>query len=386
MRIHPEINSLLDNCIAFRQSLHRIPETGFEEYETGAFIERELRRCSPDRIERLAGTGLKAVYYAKNPAETVAFRADMDGLNSKELCDVPYKSTHEGKMHGCGHDGHMTILLLLAKLLSAHREELRSNVVLLFQPAEEGKGGASRMIAGGAMKNPDVDRIFGLHVWPEVPKGKVGIRWGSMMAQTCEFDIVVHGRSAHAASPQMGVDAVVSASTLVTLFQTAISRNVDPHQDALLTIGKIKGGVARNVIADQVTMNATLRVFSKNVYDQLMQRLYYMAEGLTVATGAKFDIIELMHYPCVDNPRHMVEDFYRYMDDMADVVLVEPVMAAEDYSCYQQEVPGLFFFLGIGGGKNSAPLHNGNFDFDEDALLMGLEVYRRILGLCKSGA
>ena len=380
MQIDQSVQALLQDCIEIRHSLHKIPERGFKEFKTSAYVRKTLEKTSPDSIESLAGTGLKAVYYTPGADETIAFRADMDGLNTEELCDTPYKSTHPGKMHGCGHDGHMTVLLLLAKLISANRDRLKANIVLLFQPAEEGKGGAGRMINDGAMQNPKIDRIYGLHLWPDVPKGKFGMRWGPLMAMACEFDIAVHGVSAHGASPQKGVDAVVAASTLITLLQTAISRDIDPHKDALLTIGRISGGVARNIIADEVIMNATLRVFEQQVYDQLIQRIYSMADGLAVAMGAKFEITELMHYPCVSNPRELVEDFYNYLD-AEDIVLIDSVLAAEDFSCYQNEVPGLFFFLGAGGGKNSAPLHNNYFDFDEDALLYGLEVYRRLLGL-----
>ncbi|NCB31222.1 MAG: amidohydrolase, partial [Clostridia bacterium] len=279
------------------------------------------------------------------------------------------------------HDGHMTMLLLTAKLIHENRAKLHTNVVLLFQPAEEGKGGARNMVAEGALENPHVDRIYGLHVWPTVPSGKFGVRWGPMMAQTCEFDILVHGKSAHGASPQMGVDAIVSAAELITLLQTAITRNVDPHQDTLLTIGKIQGGVAHNVIADEVTLSGTLRVFSSAVYDQLRQRITAMINGLSTATGAKFDFKELMHYPCVDNPRPLVEEFYTYLDDMSDVMLVEPVMAAEDFAYYQKNIPGLFVFLGIQGGKNEHSLHNCHFDFDEENLLLGVELYARLLGL-----
>ena len=380
MQIHEELAALFDDCVMIRHSLHRIPELGFEESKTSELVCSILENYPPDTVEILAGTGVKAVYYAENPKMTIAFRADMDALKIEEANDVPYKSTHEGKMHACGHDGHTAILLLLAKLLHDHRDKLTVNVVLLFQPAEEGRGGAYKMISDGVLKNPVVDRIYGMHLWPDVPKGKIGIRWGPMMAKTCEFDITVLGVSSHGASPQNGVDAVVVAALLITTLQTAITRNVDPHSGAVLTIGKIIGGMARNIIADKVVMNATMRVFSQQAYDQLMQRMRAMTDGIAVATGAKFEIDELQYFPCVDNPRYLVEDFYNYMD-MEDIVLVDPVMAAEDFSCYQQEVPGIFMFLGAGGGKNIAPLHNNQFDFDEDALLYGVEVYRRLLGL-----
>lgn len=386
MQLHPQVQALLQDCIQLRQALHRIPETGFDLFKTHAFVMEQLESCGPDRLETLATTGIKAVFLSPGAQETIALRADMDGIPTSELTEAPYASTHPGSMHGCGHDGHMTMLLLAARLIRANREKLTKNVVLLFQPAEEGKGGARIMIQEGALEHPHVDRIYGMHVWPTVTAGKVGVRWGPMMAQTCEFDMLVHGKSAHGASPQMGVDAIVCAAELITVLQTAITRNVDPHQDVLLTIGKIQGGVAHNVIADEVKLSGTLRVFSPAVYDQLRQRVGSMVQGLSMATGAKFEFKELMHYPCVNNPRPLVEDFYTYLDSMEDVELVEPVMAAEDFAYYQQSIPGLFVFLGIQAGKNQQPLHNCKFDFDEENLLLGVELYARLIGLWRKKA
>ena len=302
MELRQEVLGLLERCVSLRRRLHQIPETGYEEIDTQRFVLERLEACRPDRLETLAGTGVRAVFFAPEAKETIAFRADMDALNITEENETDYVSQRPGKMHACGHDGHMTMLLLLAELVSRHRDEMTKNVVLLFQPAEEGGGGAKRMIEAGALQDPPVDRIYGIHIWPSVPKGKIGVRWGPMMAQTLEFDIIVHGRSAHGASPQLGVDAVVVAAELIGLLQTAITRNLDPHEDALLTIGKISGGTARNIIADKVTLNATLRVFSSSVYAKLSERIRDMLQGLTLATGATFEFKKLMQYPCVDNP------------------------------------------------------------------------------------
>lgn len=380
MELHPEVSALLEQCIAFRRDLHQIPETCFQEFETQAYLLDALTRLHPDKLERMAQTGVRAVFYSDHPVSTIAFRADMDGLQTAECNDVPYISHHEGRMHACGHDGHMTMLLLLAQLVSRNRARLPYNIVLLFQPAEEGQNGARHMIDAGALKDPDVRQIYGMHLWPSVPKGKIGVRWGAMMAQTLEFDVHVYGKSAHGASPQLGVDAVVAAAELITFLQAIITRNVDPHQDAVLTFGKISGGKARNIIADEVTLNGTLRTFKSEVYQQMDQHLHAMLSGLEMATGARFEMLPLMHYPCVDNPRPLVEAFYQHID-MSDIVLVDPSMAAEDFACYQQEVPGLFLFLGVQGGKNEQPLHNSRFDFDEDVLLNGVEIYCRLAGL-----
>lgn len=379
MQLSREMLNMKDECTKIRRDLHRIPEIGFELHKTHEYVESLLLKCAPDKLETLAETGLKAVFYADNADKTIAFRADMDGMRNHEENKLRFRSRNRGVMHGCGHDGHMTILLLLAKWISHNRDKLSCNVVLIFQPGEEGWAGARRMINEGALKNPEVDRIYGLHLWPTVPKGKIGIHWDNLMAQTTDFEIKVRGKSAHASTPQMGVDAIVVAAELITMIQSIITRDVDPHQDALLTLGKIQGGTSHNVIADEVAMSGTLRVFSNELFDKLMRQIHALLQGLELATGANITMETIVHYPFVANPRSLVEKFYTVLDSMDDTVLVEPVMAAEDFAEYQQEVEGLFMFLGINGGRGGEPLHSSKFDFDEDVLLIGAEVFKRIL-------
>lgn len=379
MQISEQILNMKDDCVKIRRELHRIPEIGFDLHKTHEYIKPLIEQCKPDELITLAETGFKVVFYAQGAQRTIAFRADMDGMKNTEENRFRFRSRNRGVMHGCGHDGHMTILLMLAKWVSQNRDKLKCNVVLLFQPGEEGWAGARRMINEGALVNPKVDRIYGLHLWPTVPKGKIGIRWENLMAQTSDFVIKIHGKSAHASTPQMGVDAIVVAAELITMIQSVITRDVDPHQDALLTLGKINGGTAHNVIAEEVTMSGTLRVFSNELYDRLMTQIISLLKGLELATGAGISLETVVHYPYVANPREMVEKFYSVLDSMDDVVLVEPVMAAEDFAEYQQEVDGMFMFLGINGGRGGAPLHSSRFDFDEDALLVGAEAFKRIL-------
>lgn len=380
MQLHPMVEVLEKTAVRVRRDLHRIPELALAERKTQAYLLAYLEKLMPDSLERIAGTGVKAVFYAPEAAHTIALRADMDAIGVQESATHHYASQHQGRMHACGHDGHMTMLLLLAELVAPRRDTLRCNVVLLFQPAEEGYGGAKLMVEQGALETPRVDRIYGLHLWPDVPAGKLGIRWGPMMAKTMEFDLVVEGVSAHGASPQMGVDAIVAAAELISMLQSVLTRGIDPHEDALLTIGRIEGGTARNVIADRVEMNATLRTFTDRVFERITEKLLQTLKGVEMATGAKARFLEHMRYPCVDNPRYLVEDFYTYFDK-EDLTLVEPVMAAEDFSYYQQQVPGLYAFLGTGQPGHEAPLHANNFSFDERVLLYGVEVYRRLLCL-----
>lgn len=378
MKLNEQIEQLSTYCTRLRRELHKVPELGFECFETQRIILRELEQCAPDRLETIAGTGVKAVFLADRATETLAFRADMDGLPNPEEADCPWRSQHDGRMHGCGHDGHMTALLTFARWLRDHRSEVRRNIVLLFQPGEEGWGGARRMIEEGALENPRVDRIYGLHLWPTVGRGRIGVRWGEQMAQTSDFEITVYGKSAHASTPQMGIDAIVVSAELITMVQTVITRDVDPHQDALLTLGRICGGTAHNVIADEVKISGTLRTLNDALFETLTEKLHALVRGLEIATGATIRPERRVYYPVVRNPRPLVERLYGVLDSMDDTELVEPVMAAEDFAEYQRRVPGVFFFLGINGGRGGAPLHSAAFDFDEDVLLVGAEVYRRL--------
>ena len=378
MKLNEQIEQLSTYCTRLRRELHKVPELGFDCFETQRIILRELEQCAPDRLETIAGTGVKAVFLADRATETLAFRADMDGLPNPEEADCPWRSQHDGRMHGCGHDGHMTALLTFARWLRDHRSKVRRNIVLLFQPGEEGWGGARRMIEEGALENPRVDRIYGLHLWPTVGRGKIGVRWGEQMAQTSDFEITVYGKSAHASTPQMGIDAIVVSAELITMVQTVITRDVDPHQDALLTLGRICGGTAHNVIADEVKISGTLRTLNDALFETLTEKLHALVRGLEIATGATIRPERRVYYPVVRNPRPLVERLYGVLDSMEDTELVEPVMAAEDFAEYQRRVPGVFFFLGINGGRGGAPLHSAAFDFDEDVLLVGAEVYRRL--------
>ena len=379
MKLSQQIERLAPYCTRLRRELHRVPELGFDCFETQRIVLRELEQCRPDRLEKIAGTGVKAVFLAPDAHETIAFRADMDGLPNPENTDCPWRSAHSGRMHGCGHDGHMAALLTFARWLSEHREAVRRSVVLLFQPGEEGWGGARRMIEDGALDDPCVDRVYGLHLWPTVSRGRIGVRWGEQMAQTSDFEITVCGKSAHASTPQMGIDAIVVSAELVTMIQTVVTRDADPHQDVLLTLGKICGGTAHNVIADEVKISGTLRTLSDELFPVLADKVHAIAHGLEVATGATIRLERKVYYPVVRNPRQLVERLYGVLDEMEDTELVEPVMAAEDFAEYQKRVPGVFFFLGVRGGRGGAPLHSADFDFDEDVLLTGAEVYRRLV-------
>ncbi len=381
MQLSKAVLSMREECTKVRRDLHRIPETAFEEYQTQAYVLKYLEALRPDVLIKLAGTGVKAVFCAKDAKETIAFRADMDGLPVEEWTNVPYASTHQGKMHACGHDGHVAVALLLAKLVNEHRDRLTVTVVLLFQPGEEGGGGARRMIEDGALHDPRVDRIYALHVFPELRIGQLGVRRGTFMAQSCGFDLTVYGKSAHGASPDKGIDAVVAAAELITMLQTVVSRSTSPDEPIVLTIGKIHGGEARNIICDKVVMSGTLRTFSNEMREQVMERIGKILAGFEVATGITTEFKEVQLYYSVENPVDMTEEFQLLMK--SDVQPMSHLMIGEDFSFYQQEIPGLFFFVGVAEYSGFPPLHSPHFNFNEEALLYGLEAYCRMLGISR---
>lgn len=368
----------LDVLRMHRRALHRIPEVGDAEYKTQRYLLDHLAPLKPDDLRVFSGTGVRAVFRGNGHGRVLAFRSDIDALPVKENTGCAYASEHEGFMHACGHDGHMANLLTFAAWLSENRSRLIDDVVLLFQPAEETIGGAKRMIDEGALENPHVDVIYGMHMMPDVPKGKVAACAGPIMAQTCEMDFVIHGQSAHGATPHLGRDAIAAMGHLLTLFQTTVARSVDPCQQALITIGKVSAGTQRNILADTAHMEGIVRTFSNKVYEGLEERIRADLAGVDAAFGVKTDFIKKVYYPCVENDP---EEFERVKTLLGDRFLqAKPRMTAEDFSYYQLSVPGVFVFCGCMDDAHSAPLHAPEFDFDEEAMIPVLALFASLVG------
>ena len=366
--------SRYEECLReHRRALHQIPEVGYEEHKTHAYLMQHLRALKPDDLKVYAKTGIRAVFHGDGTGRVIAFRSDIDALPIPEATGCAFASQHPGRMHACGHDGHMANLLTFARWLSEHRENLCDDVVLLFQPAEETIGGAKNMIEEGALEEPHVEVVYGMHMMPDVPIGKVSTCAGPMMAQTCEMDFVIHGQAAHGAMPHLGCDAVTAMAHFLTLLQTTVARSVDPAQPALITIGHVEAGHQRNILAEEAKLEGIIRTFSNTVYAGLETRILQDMAGMDAAFGTKTEMIKRVFYPCVENDPTEVEHVRAVLGDR--FVQEKPRMIAEDFAYYQLSVPGVFVFCGCMDENHKSPLHADTFDFDERALVTGLALF-----------
>jgi len=359
-----------------RRTLHRRPELGLEEERTADFIEARLEEMGVERERR--GTAVVGIVRGARPGRTVALRADIDALPIREETGAEYASEVDGVMHACGHDAHTTILLGAARWFAERRSELAGNVKLLFQPAEETVGGAATMIAEGCLEDPRVDYVLGLHVMPYLPVGRVETRKGALNGSSTDLRVVVRGLGCHAAYPERGVDAVMIAAQVVTALHTLVSRSVSPLESAVLTIGAIQGGTASNVVADEVTMRATLRTASDEVRDLLVDKARAIVEGVPAALGGSGSLGVAYGYAALVNDPDVVDVVAAAAEDILCPGNLEwkerPSMGVEDFSFFCKERPGAFYHLGCGnaGRGISAPLHSSTFDIDEDCLPLGV--------------
>lgn len=360
----------LEEITRIRRDLHRIPEEGLKEFKTGAYIRDYLDSLGLEH-ETAAETGV--VCFIDNGCDdTYAFRADMDGLSIAEKNDIDFKSTHEGMMHACGHDGHMAIKLVLAKYLVENREKLNCNILLIFQPAEEGPGGAKMMVNEGVLEKYNVKNVFGIHLAPGVEKGRYNTKPGGFYAASTEFSAFIEGKASHAGAPQNGVDAIVIAANYINAVQSIISRSINPLSEGLVTIGTIEGGDKLNIIAGHVKMEGTIRSLDVKTYEIIEKRMFAIAEGLSKTYGCRVYYDWRPFYTVTYNDPGLYEMMKPVFGDR--MIPHEVRMYAEDFSGYCNQVPSLFYEVGIRqeelGFVNQ--LHSDNFNFDEECLLYGL--------------
>jgi amidohydrolase len=382
MNISTEVRSHQKELIALRRAIHQYPEEGFKEFRTSALVRSKLKSWGVDH-KGVCGTGTVALIKGSRPGPTMLIRADMDALPLIEENKIPYCSRNKGVMHACGHDGHVAMALLAAKLLQKRRTSLRGNVKFMFQPAEEGPGGAGPMLDEGLLKGPKVDAAFAIHMWNDLPTGRMGVRSGPVFASADEFTMKVIGRGGHGAAPHQTVDPVSTAAQVVTACQNIVSRKVDPTKSAVVTFGQIHGGTRHNIIPDAVEMTGTVRAFEESVRRQLQREIPRIAGGVATAMGARFEFDYRRGYPPTVNEETMtdlVRDSVREAAGTAAAVEQDLSMGAEDMSLVLQEVPGCYFFLGSMNARKGLihPHHSSHFNFDEDALALGVETWLRL--------
>jgi amidohydrolase len=380
-------NALRDYLIQSRRRLHQHPELSFQEEQTSAFVAAELCSMGYEPQVGVGGFGVRAVLRGARPGKTLALRADMDALPIQEENDLPFRSQHPGVMHACGHDAHTAMLLAAAKALREDAADLVGNVVFLFQPAEElPPGGAKAMIADGAMDDPPVDAVFGLHQGVAFDVGRMAIASGPRSASSDSFRIAVIGRGGHAAMPHRTVDPIAVTGLLITALQQIVSRHLTPMQPAVLTIGSVHGGTKENVIPDEVTIAGTVRTFDPSIREEIPRRLETIVKGITEAHGAQYKLDYSFGYPVLVNEPGMALVARQAAERVlgaANVLISEPAMAAEDFAYYLQKAPGAFCSIGVGTpGRGERPAsHSPRFVLDEAGLPYGVAFYLSLVDL-----
>ncbi len=367
----------IEELTLIRRSLHKIPELAFDLPQTSAFIKDKLISYGYQPVPT-AGTGWIAVLEG-HQKEAVALRADMDALEVTETNEVDYKSVHHGHMHACGHDGHMTMLLGTAKWLKAQPKPQKT-VVLIFQPAEEGPGGAKVIVDSGILDELSVQKIYGFHLYPGLPQGILGLTEGPFMARCGEFDIQIHGKGSHAGQSHLGADALIAGARVVEGVQTILSRNKNPLRPLVVNLGTMKAGSARNTVAAQASLTGTIRSYDEASFNLAIERLREICSGTGAVTRTRIELEVRPLYPEVYNDPPMIRALKDSLDP-SEYQVLEPLMLAEDFSYYQEKYRGIFMFLGTRREDLGFihPLHSDNFNFDEAVLAKGTEIYRRIL-------
>ena len=380
MPILNSINQMQEEMKEWRRDLHRIPEIGLQEHKTSEFIQNKLKSWNIDFKTGYANTGIVAWIKGNrgNGEKTIGLRADFDALPMTEKNSFDHKSMNEGMMHACGHDGHTTMLLGAAKYIKEN-PEFDGTVYFIFQPGEEGFGGGEKMIQDGLFNDHKIDEVYALHNWPELPLGHFGISTGAMMAAVDEYDIIVKGKGGHAALPHLAIDPIVIASQIVLSLQTIISRFLNPVDNALITVTKIHGGSAYNVIDDEVILNGTVRTFKQEIRDKIEKRINETAKGIAKANGGEAEVVYFRKYPPTINSKKesvfssiVAKELVGEKNVQMDV---EPSMGGEDFSYLLNEKPGSYLYIGQRDSNHKDYLHTTKYDFNDDLLPIGVNFW-----------
>ncbi|WP_426993930.1 M20 aminoacylase family protein [Methylomonas sp. CM2] len=384
----PEIVAALDRIQSWRRDIHAHPELCFEERRTAELVAAKLSEWGIPVYRGLGKTGVVGVIQSGSGDSAIGLRADMDALPMQELNGFAHASQYPGKMHACGHDGHTAMLLAAAEYLARHRD-FDGTVYLIFQPAEEGGGGADAMIKDGVFERFPMRAVFGMHNWPGLAVGEFAVGAGPVMASMSRFKIVVHGKGCHAAMPHLGLDPVPVAAQLITAFQTILTRNANPLDSGVISVTMLNAGEATNIIADRCELAGTVRTFSADLLDLIEARMAQLVEHTCLAHGMTGDFEFQRLYPATVNEPEAVEQVRQVMIDMVGerrVLPQVPTMGAEDFAFMLQVLPGCYCFLGNGDGNHRSAghgagpctLHNASYDFNDDILALGASYWVRL--------
>lgn len=376
------VEEIYEDVVRWRRDFHKYPELGRKEKRTSERIVEILRELPLEIKENVGGYGVVALLRGQAEGETIAFRADMDALPIVEFTNNEFKSNNEGIMHACGHDGHMAILLGAIHVLCRLREHIKGNIKFIFQPAEELApiGGAKLMIEDGVLENPKVQKVFGLHIWTGIEEGKIGIKEGAIMASSDPFTIEIKGKSGHASAPHEGIDGVLITANIVNALQSIVSRNVNPLETAVVTIGKMNSGKAYNVISDNGILEGTVRTLNNDVKKDIVKRMERMVKSVCEAYGGEGKVNYNEGYPALINSKAQVEQVVKAATETLgeeNITWVKnSAMGGEDFARYVEKIPGAFFWLGA--GISEYPIHHPKFDFNEKIMKDGIEILVRV--------
>ncbi|QZY54122.1 M20 metallopeptidase family protein [Crassaminicella profunda] len=381
-KIHGLVDEIEDWIIDQRRDFHMHPEPSRKEIRTSERVARLLEELGVEVKKGYYNTGVVGIIKGDKEGKTIGLRFDMDALEMEEMNDIPFKSQNEGVMHSCGHDGHTAIGLGIAKVLIQMKDEIHGNIKLVFQPAEEDApngGGAQHMIKDGALEEPKVDYMVGAHIWPKLKLGQVGTKSGVLMAASDPFTIDIKGKGIHASLPNMGVDPILIGSQIVTNINTIISRNIDPFEPAVVSIGVFNGGTRYNVIPEEVKLEGTVRSFSEGVREKIHDRLKSVVEETAVALGGNANLHYKFSYPPLMNDEKAVNIAKKSIEELLGeenfVRVNRPEPGGEDFAYFAKEVPSVYMFLGYAEeGKELYAPHNPRFDFNEKVLGIGAKV------------
>ena len=372
------VSARSNDIIATRRYLHARPETGFQEHETASYIANRLRDAGLEVQEGIGGTGIVARLKGGKPGRTLAIRADIDGLPIDELTGLEFASTN-GRMHACGHDGHIAMALTAAEILAGMSEQIVGDVVFIFQPSEELCNGAVAMIEDGAMELIDADVVIGTHLWNQTPIGYVGVNQSTVFAGADLFEITVKGHGGHGAMPHLTVDPVVAASNIINACQTVVAREISPQEMGVVTFGSVHGGSAGNVIADDVKLNGTIRAYNAETHKTIAESVQRITSKVAESMRATATYTRLAGTPPVINN----SDVANWVSSLAmqsagedSVGQIEPISVGDDMAEFMNRIPGTYFILGA-SKEGTEGHHNAKFDFDEACLPIGTEIFVR---------